>query len=104
MMPPARQRCLAPPSAGTQFLGDREAHARRNLLGAQEVFVRGVFQRAAVERHQALVAADVRPLVDGHGEMALAEQRAGVGLAAGDRLGDARLVVARAGAHLAGRR
>ena len=85
-----------------QFLGDGEADARRDLLGAQEVFVRGVFQRAAVERHQALVAAHVRPLVDGHGEMAPAEHRAGAGLARSDRLGDARLVVARAGAHLAG--
>ena len=40
--------------------------------------MRGVFEIAAVERHQALIAAHVRALVDGHGEMALAEQRAGI--------------------------
>ena len=38
----------------------------------------GVFEAAAFERHQALVAAHVRSLIDGHREMALAEQRAGV--------------------------
>ena len=43
MMPPARQR-LAPPVAGAQFLGDRKAHAGRDLLGAHEIFVRGVFE------------------------------------------------------------
>ena len=40
--------------------------------------MRGVFERAAVERDQALIAAHVGALVDGHGEMALAEQRAGI--------------------------
>ena len=89
--------------AGAELLGDREPHPRRDLLGAQEIFVRGVFQRAAVERHQALVAAHVRPLVDGHGEMALAEQRAGVGLGRSDRRGDAVLVETGAGADLVGR-
>ena len=65
--------------------------------------MRGVLEAAAVERDQALVAAHVGALVDGHGEMAVAEQRAGVGLAGRDRGGDARRVEARAGAHLAGR-
>ena len=102
-MPPARQLWLGPPVARAQFLGDREAHARRNLLGAAEIFVRGIFQRAALERHQTLVAAHIGTLVDGHGEMALAEQLAGVGLAGGNRLGDAAFVEARARAHLAGR-
>ena len=60
--------------AGDQLLGDRETHARRDLLGAQEIFVRGVFERAALERDHALVAAHVGALVDGHGEMAVAEQ------------------------------
>ena len=40
--------------------------------------MRGVFQIAAFERHQPLIAAHVRALIDGHGEMALAEQRAGI--------------------------
>ena len=40
--------------------------------------MRGVFETAAVERHQSLIAAHVRALIDGHGEMPLAEQRAGI--------------------------
>ena len=40
--------------------------------------MRGVFETAAFERDQALIAAHVRALVDGHGEMAVAEQRAGI--------------------------
>ena len=84
--------------AAAPFLADREPHPGRDLLGAQEIFMRGVFQTAAVERDQALVAAHVRALVDGHGEMALAEQRAGV-LA----LLQARGVEARIGAQPVGR-
>ena len=38
----------------------------------------GVFEAAALQRHQALIAAHVRPLVDGHRQMPLAEQRAGI--------------------------
>ena len=101
-MPPARQMAGAA-FAGAQFLGDREPHAGRDLLGAMEIFVRGVFERAAVERDQSLVAAGVGPLVDGHGEVAFAEQGAAVGRVVGDRRRDARLVETRAGAHLAGR-
>ena len=37
--------------------------------------MRGVFEIAAFQRDQALVAAHVRALVDGHREMTLAEQR-----------------------------
>ena len=65
--------------------------------------MRGVLKRAAVERDQALIAAGVGALVDGHGEVALAEQRAGISLAGRDRGGDALFVEPRAGAHLAGR-
>jgi hypothetical protein len=36
--------------AAAQFLADRKPHLRRNLFGAQEVFVRGVFQIAAFQR------------------------------------------------------
>ena len=56
------------------LLADREPHARRDLLGAQEILVRGILQVAAMERDQALIAAHVRALIDGHGEMAAAEQ------------------------------
>ena len=38
----------------------------------------GVFETATVERNHALVTAHVRALIDGHGKMALAEQRAGL--------------------------
>ena len=40
--------------------------------------MRGVFQTAAVERHQPLITAHIGALIDGHREMALAEQRAGI--------------------------
>ncbi len=62
--------------AAAKLLADRDPHPRRNLLRAQEIFMGGIFQPAAVERDQALIAAHVRPLVDGHGEMTLAEQAA----------------------------
>ena len=68
---------------------DREPHAGRNLLRAQKILVRGVFEVVAFERHQSLIAAHVGTLVDGHGEMAVAEQLAGRGLARGDRRCDA---------------
>ena len=42
---------------GQIFLGHREAHAGRNLLGAHEIFVCGIFERPAFQRDQALVAA-----------------------------------------------
>ena len=66
------------PFAAAPLLADREPHPRRDLFRAQKIFMRGVFQIAALERHQPLIAAHVRPLVDGHGEMALAQQRAGI--------------------------
>ena len=40
--------------------------------------MRGVFQAAAFERHHPLIAAHVRPLIDGHGKMPASEQRAGI--------------------------
>jgi len=60
--------------------------------------MRGLLQAAAGERDEALVAAHVGTLVDGHRQMALAEQCAGV-----LRLREARLVVARIGAQAVGR-
>ena len=64
--------------AAAPFLADRKPHSGRNLFRAQKIFMRGVLESAAFERHQPLIAAHVRPLVDGHGEMAFPQQRAGV--------------------------
>ena len=55
----------------------KSGQSSADLLGAQEVLVRGILEVAAVERHQSLVAAHVRALVDGHGEVATAEQVGG---------------------------
>ena len=40
--------------------------------------MRGVFQTAAFERHQSLIAAHVGPLIDGHGEMPASQQCTGI--------------------------
>jgi len=92
-------------AAGTrdEFFGDRETDPGGDLLGAQEIFMRRILERTAVERDQTLVAAGGAALIDGHREMALAEQRAGVGLAGGNGGLDALFAEARAGPHLAGR-
>ena len=63
-------------------LGHGETHQRRDLFGLLEIGVRDVLERTALERHDALVAVHVGALVDGHGEVALAEQLARLGLAA----------------------
>ena len=89
--------------AGAEFLGDRKPHARRNLLRARKVFVRGLLEIAAFERDKPLVAAHLRTLVDGHGEMAVTEQLAGRCGVGGDRRGDALGIEAGAGPHLARR-
>ncbi len=102
-MPPARQCRSRAVRAGAKLLGDGEPHARRNLLRARKIFVRGLFEVAAFQRHQPLIAAHLRALVDGHGEMAVAEQLAGLGRAGGDRRVDTRGIEAGAGPHLAGR-
>ena len=86
---------------GAKLLGDRKPHAGRNLLRAQKIFVRGLFEVVALERNKPLIAAHVGALIDGHGEVAVAEQLAGLGLAGGDGRGDPIGVEARAGAHLA---
>src|SRR3954465_10484397 len=63
--------------AAAPLLAASEAHLRRDLLGGGEIFMRGFSEAAAIERDEALVAAHISALVDGHGEMALAEQLAG---------------------------
>ena len=89
--------------AGAKLFGDGKPHARRNLLRAGKIFMRGLFEVAAFERHEPLVAAHLRALVDGHGEMAVTEQLAGRGRAVGNRASDARGIEAGAGPHFAGR-
>ena len=83
------------------FLGDREPHAGRDLLGTRKIFVRRLFEIATFERDEALIAAHLRSLVDGHGEMAVTEQLAGRRFVCGDRGGDAVSIETRAGPHLA---
>ena len=61
-------------------LGDRQANAGRDLLGLAEIGVGDLLEAVAFERHDALVAAGIGALVDGHGERAVAEQRARTGL------------------------
>ena len=63
----------------------------------------GIDQRLAFERDDALVAVLVAARIDGHGDMAAAEQRALVAAALG--LGERRIGLVEAGiaAHLAGR-
>ena len=63
----------------------------------------GVFEVLALERNEPLIPAHVGTLVDGHGEMAAAEQLARVSGVGGDGGGNPFGVKARAGAHLAGR-
>ena len=71
--PPARH---FGPVAGVG-LADRQPHPRRRLLGLGEVELGAQRQRLALDRRDALVALDVRALVDGHDEDALAQQRLG---------------------------
>src|SRR5580704_13382188 len=70
--------------AGAEFFGDREPDPRWDLLRTQEIFMRGLFEAAAFERHKPLITAHFAALVDGHGEMAAAEQLARLDLAVGD--------------------
>ena len=89
--------------AAAKFLGDGEPHAGRNLLGAQKIFVRGRSRSCPSSANKSLVAAHIRTLIDGHGEMAAAEQLSRLVLAGGDGGSDALGVKARASAHFAGR-
>src|SRR5579872_1042063 len=73
--PPAAPRAAL---AAEPFLADRDPHPGRDLLGAQEIFMRGVFKAAAVKRDHALITAHVGTLVDRHRQMPLAEQGAGI--------------------------
>src|SRR6185437_7146411 len=69
---PAMSRSVA----AAPFLANGEPHPGRNLFRAKEIFMCGVLEAATFERDQALVSVHVRALIDGHREMALAEQRA----------------------------
>ena len=75
-------------AAAAELLGDGEADACRDLLGLTEILVRRLLQPLPFESDDALVAARLGALVDGHGEDALAEQlgRARAGRQGGDAL------------------
>ena len=60
-----------------------QANEGRQLLGLAEIGVRGVHQGLAIERDDALVAVLVGAAVDGHGDVALAQQRTLVAAALG---------------------
>ena len=60
-----------------QFLRHGETNPGRNLFRAAEIFVRRILQAAAIECHQALVAAAVEPAVDGHGQVPASDQDPG---------------------------
>ena len=67
-------------------LGDRQTDECRHLLGLLEVGMGDILEGTALERHDALIAIHVDALVDGHRQMPLAEQLAGLGFAQLDRL------------------
>ena len=102
-MPPARQRWLVPPAPAESSSPTASRNSRGDLFGAQKVFVRGVLQVFAFERNQPLVAGRVRPLVDRHGEMTAADQRARIDRPVRDGIGHPLLVEAGKRAHVAGR-
>src|SRR5215831_13979269 len=89
--------------ARPQFLRHRQAHAGGDLLRAQKILMRRMFEALALERDDALVAGGVRSLVDGHGQMPTAQQRARIGRSRRDGRRDTGGVEAGAGAHFAGR-
>ncbi len=53
----------------------RDTDERGNLLGAVEIFMRRIGQSTASKRHDALIALHLCARIDGHGQMALPEQR-----------------------------
>ena len=74
-----RQQAAGAPldAARRHALADGEPNQRRNLLGAVEIIVGGVLQVLPLQRDDALVARQVAAGIDGEGEIAVAEQRAG---------------------------
>ena len=78
-----------------------EADAGGNLLGLAEIGVGDLFQALALQRHDALIAVHVAALVDGHGERAVAEQRAGLRCAGSFRRFHRRVVETGIGADAA---
>ena len=97
-MPPARQR-RAPPATNSSATASR---TRVGICSDSAKYHAPRLEVAAVQRNQALIAVGVGALVDGHGQMAFAEQRPGVGLARRARLRNARSIEARVGAHPVG--
>src|SRR5713226_6099171 len=57
-----------------QLFGHGKSHLGGDLFGAQEVFMRGLFEAATRKGNETLVAAHVRPLIDRHGKVAAAQK------------------------------
>ena len=77
-----------------------EPQPRWNLFRLGEIGMGGIAERSAVDRNDALIALHVDALIDGHREMALAEQsRRGRRIEPGNRFA----IEARIAAHFAGR-
>ncbi len=71
-----RHQPAGPPMAALarHVLGDRQTDQGRDLFGLDEVLMGRRFQALAFERHHALVARHLGPLVDRQSQMALAQQ------------------------------
>src|SRR6202040_2382019 len=95
--PPAVPGAL---TIGSELLGYGQAYSRGNLLRAQKVLVRGMFEVLALQRHDSLVSCRVGALVDGHRQMALTEQCSRTRTARRDRSSDPTRIESGAGAHL----
>ncbi len=103
MMPPARQ-CRRGPLSPARNSSATASFTRVGICSERRKYsCAASFEVAAVERHQPLITAHFRALIDGHGEMAAAQEPAGIGLARSYRGRDARRVEARAGPHIARR-
>ena len=63
-----------------ELLGDRKAHARRDLLGLPKILVRRLLETLPLERDDALISALLGSLIDRHGEIAGADQLSGPGV------------------------
>ncbi len=70
-----QDQCAGPPALLGLLAG--EVHEAAELLAGAEVVQRHLGQVAALDRDDALVAVLVRPLVDGEGEIAVAEKLGG---------------------------
>src|SRR4029450_202830 len=88
--------------ARAQLLGHCQANSCGDLLRAKKIFVRRVFEPLALERYDPLIAGGIRSLIDGHGQMPAAEERACISRANCNGVRNAGGIKTGAAAHLAG--